>query len=104
MIGRLSPLPRSWARKSGRIIAQLRRPRRSWPNFTFSSRKGPCMAALTVGILDPFHPKTVEAIAAVLPHDWGLSATPGPAPAARPAALRAAEVLSVLPPPAPAAP
>src|SRR3546814_4792523 len=96
LIGRLSPLPRSWARKSDRIIAQLRRSRRSWPNFTFSSRKGPCMAALTVGIIDPFHPKTVEAIAAVLPQDWRLSVTTGPAPEERAAALSDAEVLFVM--------
>src|SRR3546814_10637128 len=103
LIGRLSPLPRSWARKSGRIIAQLRRSRRSWPNFTFSSRKGPCMAALTVGIIDPFHPKTVEAIAAVLPQDWRISVTTGPAPEERAAALREDEELFVMERPVPAA-
>src|SRR3546814_8165625 len=96
LIGRLSPLPRSWARKSGRIIAQLRRSRRSWPNFTFSSRKGPCMAALTVGIIDPFHPKTVEAIAAVLPQDWRLSVTTGPAPEESAEAPSDPEVLFVM--------
>src|SRR3546814_11086059 len=61
------------------------------------------MAALTVGIIDPFHPKTVEAIAAVLPQDWRLSVTTGPAPEERAAALSDAEVLLVMATPVPAA-
>src|SRR3546814_14682174 len=61
------------------------------------------MAALTVGIIDPFHPKTVEAIAAVLPQDWRLSVTTGPAPEERAAALSDAEVLFVMATPVPAA-
>src|SRR3546814_18046874 len=61
------------------------------------------MAALTVGCIDPFHPKTVEAIAAVLPQDWRLSVTTGPAPEERAAALSDAEVLFVMATPVPAA-
>lgn len=61
------------------------------------------MTALTVGIIDPFHPKTIEAIAAVLPQDWQLSVTTGPSPEARAEALGNAEVLFVMATPVPAA-
>src|SRR3546814_8545547 len=61
------------------------------------------MAALTVGCIDPVHPKTGCAIAPVLPQDWRLSVTPGPAPEERAAALRDAEVLFVMATPVPAA-
>lgn len=61
------------------------------------------MAALTVGIIDPFHPKTVETIAAVMPADWCLSVTAGPSPQERASALSGAEVLFVMATPVPAA-
>lgn len=60
------------------------------------------MAGLTIGIIDPFHPKTIETLRGVLPDDWRLSITAGPAQAQRAAALREAEVLFVMATPVPA--
>lgn len=60
------------------------------------------MAALTVGIIDPFHAKTVDAIRSVVPEGWRLSITDGPTEAQRATALREADVLFVMATPVPA--
>lgn len=60
------------------------------------------MAGLTVGIIDPFHPKTIGAIRDSLPAGWRLNITAGPSEAERAEALREAEVLFVMATPVPA--
>lgn len=60
------------------------------------------MAALTVGIIDPFHPRTIDAIRAAMPEDWSLNITTGPSESERATALRDAEVLFVMATPVPA--
>lgn len=59
------------------------------------------MTAATVAIIDPFHPRIVETIAAALPPDWTLRVTEGPTVDARAAALEPADVAMVMATPMP---
>lgn len=53
-------------------------------------------AATTVGIIDPFHPRIVEAIREALPADWRMVVTGEPTEDARAAALADADVAFVM--------
>ena len=61
------------------------------------------MTALTVGIIDPFHPKSIETIAAAIPAEWRLSIATGPSAAEKAEAMRPAEVVFVMAAPLPPA-
>jgi D-3-phosphoglycerate dehydrogenase len=60
------------------------------------------MAELTIGIIDPFHPKTIEAIAAALSDGWRLSVAEGPSDDAHARAVRDADIVFVMATPMPA--
>jgi D-3-phosphoglycerate dehydrogenase len=60
------------------------------------------MAALTIGIIDPFHPKSIDTIAAAIPADWRLSVTCGQGADEKARALHEADVAFVMAAPMPA--
>lgn len=60
------------------------------------------MAALTIGIIDPFHPKSIETIAASIPAEWRLSIASGQAAPEKADAIRDADILFVMAAPVPA--
>jgi D-3-phosphoglycerate dehydrogenase / 2-oxoglutarate reductase len=60
------------------------------------------MAALTIGIIDPFHPKSIDTIAATIPAEWRLSITRGQGAGEKAEALRDADVAFVMAAPMPA--
>jgi D-3-phosphoglycerate dehydrogenase len=60
------------------------------------------MAALTIGIIDPFHPKSIDTIAAAIPTDWRLSIARGQGADEKAQALRDADVVFVMAAPMPA--
>ncbi|PVE21521.1 dehydrogenase [Microvirga sp. KLBC 81] len=60
------------------------------------------MAALTIGIIDPFHPKSIETIAAAIPAEWRLSIAKGQDIEEKAQALRDADVAFVMAAPMPA--
>jgi D-3-phosphoglycerate dehydrogenase len=60
------------------------------------------MAALTIGIIDPFHPKSIDTIAAAIPAEWRLSITRGQGADEKARALRDADVAFVMAAPMPA--
>jgi D-3-phosphoglycerate dehydrogenase len=61
------------------------------------------MTALTVGLIDPFHPKIIETIRNAVPQDWQLSICKEPTDAARAAALDQADIAFVMATPMPRA-
>lgn len=61
------------------------------------------MTALTVGLIDPFHPAIVETIRHATPAEWRLSVAEGPTDAARAIALASADVAFVMATPMPRA-
>jgi D-3-phosphoglycerate dehydrogenase len=60
------------------------------------------MAALTIGIIDPFHPKSIDTIAAAIPAEWRLSITRGQSADDKAWALRDVDVAFVMAAPMPA--
>ncbi|MCG7391616.1 2-hydroxyacid dehydrogenase [Microvirga sp. ACRRW] len=60
------------------------------------------MAALTIGIIDPFHPKSIDTIAAAIPAEWRLSIAKGQSLEDKTQALRDADVVFVMAAPLPA--
>jgi D-3-phosphoglycerate dehydrogenase len=54
------------------------------------------MAALTIGIIDPFHPKSIDTIAAAIPAEWRLSITRGQSADEKARALRDVDVAFVM--------
>jgi D-3-phosphoglycerate dehydrogenase len=60
------------------------------------------MAALTIGIIDPFHPKSIDTIAAAIPAEWRLSITCGQSADEKAWALRDVDVAFVMAAPMPA--
>lgn len=60
------------------------------------------MAALTIGIIDPFHPKSIDTIAAAIPSEWRLSIAKGQSIDEKAQALRDADVAFVMAAPMPA--
>jgi D-3-phosphoglycerate dehydrogenase len=60
------------------------------------------MAALTIGIIDPFHPKSIDTIAAAIPAEWRLSITRGQSTDEKARALQEADVAFVMAAPMPA--
>ena len=61
------------------------------------------MAAPTIGIIDPFHPNSIETIAAAIPPEWRLSVAQGQSADDKARALRDADVVFVMAAPMPAA-
>jgi len=59
------------------------------------------MPALTLGIIDPFHPRILDTIRQAAPDDWRLSITEAPTEAARAAALAPADIAFVMATPMP---
>lgn len=59
------------------------------------------MADVTLGIIDPFHPRILETIAQTIPDDWRLSVTTAPTEMARAEALATADVAFVMATPMP---
>ena len=59
------------------------------------------MTALTLGIIDTFHPRTLDAIRCSIPEDWQLSITQAPTEDARATALSKADVAFVMATPMP---
>lgn len=60
------------------------------------------MSNVVVGIIDPFHPAIIEAIARALPEDWRLQVTTGPSDDAQAEALSSADIAFVMATPMPA--
>jgi D-3-phosphoglycerate dehydrogenase len=60
------------------------------------------MAALTIGIIDPFHPKSIDTIAAAIPAEWHLRIARGQSDAEKAEAVREADILLVMAAPVPA--
>lgn len=60
------------------------------------------MAALTIGIIDPFHPKSIDTITAAIPAEWRLSIAKGQEIEEKAQALRDADVAFVMAAPMPA--
>jgi phosphoglycerate dehydrogenase-like enzyme len=54
------------------------------------------MAAPTIAIIDPFHPRIIETIRAAIPKDWALSITTGPTEQERATALAKADIAFVM--------
>jgi phosphoglycerate dehydrogenase-like enzyme len=59
------------------------------------------MAGVTLGIIDPFHPRILDTISEAIPNDWRLSVTAAPTEAARAQALAPADVAFVMATPMP---
>lgn len=59
------------------------------------------MTGLTLGIIDPFHPRILDTIRAAVPEDWRLSITDAPTELARARALSDADAAFVMATPMP---
>jgi phosphoglycerate dehydrogenase-like enzyme len=61
------------------------------------------MTALTIGLIDPFHPRIIDTIRDVVPSDWRLSIAKAPTDAARAEAIAPAQIAFVMATPMPRA-